>query len=59
MMKVTSEWLELGSGEESILKEVRRDNNVDEKYQDDFARYADEISVMLLSFVKNRFLSRK
>lgn len=35
------------------------DNNVDEKYQDDFARYADEISVMLLSFVKNRFLPRK
>lgn len=35
------------------------DNNVDEKYQDDFARYADEISVMLLSFVKNKFLPRK
>ena len=35
------------------------DNNVDEKYQDDFARYADEISVMLLSFVKNKFLPRR
>lgn len=35
------------------------DNNVDEEYQDDFAKYADEITIMLLSFVKNKFLPRK